>query len=95
MGYEPYGGFRFLGLFLLFPVGWILLGHSVATWKIGLASYVAAGLLFTVMAAALGWFGAPGYGQGQTPPELFVLVPLLWPVYTLGALDLFGLHFFD
>ncbi len=70
--YEAYGGFNFFVLCLLFPVGWILLTHSVANWRIGLASYAVAGLVFTLMAAAASWFGPPGYGHGQTPLELFI-----------------------
>ncbi len=97
--YGPYGG-RFFGyLFLLFPVGWVLLAASVATWKIGLVTYLVAGLVFMLMNAVTGMFGpsAPGIvtnlTTGMLSPFVLGTILLLWPQYTLIFLGLFGYTF--
>ncbi len=91
--YGPYGGGVFAILFLLFPLGWVLLSASVADWKIGIVSYFLTGLIFLLMSGAAGLFGPVGYGSGQMPPWVPVILLLLWPEYTLMMLGTFGYTF--
>lgn len=79
--------------FLLFPVGWVLLGASVANWRIGLLSYLLYGLVFLALTLVAGLIGPLGYGPGRTPPLLPVALVLLWPEYAMVMLGIFGYTF--
>jgi len=90
---DPYA-LRLLGFTsLLFPVGWVLLGASVANWRIGLLSYVLYGLIFLALTLVAGLIGPLGYGPGRTPPLLPVALLLLWPEYAMVMLGIFGYTF--
>lgn len=82
--YGDYGGRWFGVLFLLFPAGWILLASSTVGWKVGLGSYLLAGLIFTITMAA--FFG---------PPRSLVALVLffLWPRFLLQMIGMFGWSF--
>lgn len=87
--YQPFVGWQRFGLLmLLFPVAWVLLASSVSDLRIALLSYLVPGVTFVLIIAASGWFHSPG-------PSLLLLLafPLLWPVYTLMMLGLFGFSF--
>ena len=83
----PFGA-RGLGwLFMLFPIGWVLLAESVGSWKVGVASYLLAAVLFAVMGLVTGLFGPPG---NMLRPWMIAIIALLWPHYTLAFLRVFG-----
>lgn len=79
--------------FLLFPVGWVLLGASVVNWRIGLLSYLLCGLVFLALTLVAGLIGPLGYGPGRTPPLVPVALVLLWPEYAMVMLGIFGYTF--
>lgn len=87
--YERFAGWQRFGvLMLLFPVAWVLLAASVTDFRIGLLSYLVPGVTFLLMIAGSGAFHSPG-----PSPLLLFAFPLLWPVYTLMMLGLFGFSF--
>lgn len=80
---SPYQGREFGLVFLaLFPLGWVLLAHSVAGWWRGVASYFAVGLLFALINALYGM--ASGVG--------LLVMGVLWPYFVLVMLRTFGWH---
>lgn len=92
--YGPYGGLMFDFLFLvLLPVGWVLLGASVANWKVGVATYLVLGVALVLGTALTAGFGPPGYGPGQTPPWVPPYFLLGWPAVVLVVLGTFGRTF--
>ena len=92
--YGPYGGRMFGYLVLLLPIGWVLLGASVASWKVGLTTYLVPGVVLLVGAALVGdILGPPGYGLGQMPPWVLPYFLLGWPVVVLVMLGTFGYTF--
>ena len=84
--YGPYGGYMFRLLFLLLQAGWVLLGASVANWKIGIATYLAPGIALALGAALLGAFDL----FGATPFWVPFYFLLGWPQVILIALGTFG-----
>jgi hypothetical protein len=91
--YGPYGGRTFGYIFLLFPVGWILLATSVSSWMTGVVSYLLPGVTLVLVAAAAGLFGPPGYGPDQPPLWIPVSIVLAWPAQVLQVLGKFGRTF--
>lgn len=92
--YGPYGGRMFGYLVLLLPVGWVLLGASVANWKVGVVTYLVQGVVLVLSAVLVGGiFGPPGYGPGQMPPWVPAYFLFGWPVVILVLLGTFGYTF--
>ena len=88
--YASLGGRIFGWTFLLlFPAAWALLGEGVGGWENGLALYLAAGLVFTLVCIAGGLFAPPGAAQAP-PMEVYASHVLLWPRYIAGMVGLFG-----
>jgi hypothetical protein len=87
----PYARRIFSFLFLLFPIGWFLLATSVANWKLGVATYLAPGVILVLITVAIA--GPPGYGPGQIPVWLLPYFLFGWPAAMLQALGAFGYTF--
>jgi hypothetical protein len=77
---------------LLFLPAWVLLGASIGSWKAGLTSYIAAGLIFTLAVGAVETrvWGAGDFGLGSDPMPNLTIAVLLWPVRLLVMLGTFG-----
>jgi hypothetical protein len=84
-GYGPYGGRNFGLLFVLLPVGWVLLGASVADWKGGVISYLTPGVVLV-----LGTVLTSGAAGPLMPSWLPVYLLLGWPAVILIVLGTFG-----
>lgn len=87
--YGADGGRMFTFLFLLLPIGWVLLSTSVANWKVGVATYLAPGVVLVLAVIGI----SAGFGPRQMP--LFLLPYFLfgWPMAILQALGVLGYTF--
>ena len=83
--YGRYGRDMFAYLVLLLPVGWVVLGASVADWKLCLATYLAPGVVLVLSIVLMG--GTLG------PPWVPAYFLFGWPVVFLVLLGTFGYSF--
>lgn len=88
---SPLRNSGFLGLLL--PIGWVLLGASVANWRLAIASYLIPGIALVIGGAAIGVFGPPGFGLGQMLPWVPLYFLVEWPVIITITLGVFGYGF--
>ncbi len=72
----------------LLPVGWVLLATSAGSWRLGVTSYLLAGLAFVAIVYGADRVLYPELAGGWRPPSPRVLATLwlLWPAYVLQAL---------
>jgi hypothetical protein len=81
----------FLGLLL--PIGWVLLGASVAGWRLAITTYLIPGVALVVGGFAIGALGPLGSGTGQMLPWVPLYFLFEWPVIILVAVGVFGYAF--
>lgn len=90
---DPYATRVLANAMLLFPVAWFALAASVASWRVGLVSYIVAGLGLALMASVTGLLGSPFVSQQPHFFVLFASYVLLWPQSVLVMLGAFGHSF--
>lgn len=90
------GSVEELALRLLFPAGWVLVWASVSSWRLGLATYIAAGMWTLLLyAAPEGMAYLPGHWNDLDSVFWRIVAPVaFWPYVTFGMLGAFGIVFY-